>query len=59
MSTAPHCRIAVHSFIPRRILTTVVISEGKPGEYVVRFVEVENDEGDIMYLVTTRDVVAE
>ncbi len=59
LSTAPHCRIAVHSFIPRRILTTVIISEGEPGEYMVRFVEVENDDGGVLYLVTTRDVVAE
>ena len=34
-------------------------SEGKPGEYVVRFVEVENARGQVMYLVTTRDVVAQ
>ncbi len=59
LSTSPHCTIAVHSFTPRRILTTVTISQGKPGEYMVRFVEVENDDGDVMYLVTTRDVVAE
>jgi hypothetical protein len=37
----------------------VTISQGKPGEYMVRFVEVEDDDGDVMYLVTTRDVVAE
>ena len=59
LSTSPHCTIAVRSFTPRRILTTVTISQGKPGEYMVRFVEVENDDGDVMYLVTTRDVVAE
>ncbi len=59
LSAAPHCRIAVHSFIPRRILTTVIVSKGEPGEYMVRFVEVENDDGGVLYLVTTRDVVAE
>ena len=37
----------------------MTISEDKPGEYVVRFVEVENAHGQIMYLVTTRDVVAQ
>jgi len=59
LSAASHCKIAVRSFTPRRILTTVTIAEGKPGEYMVWFVEVENDRGDIMYLVTTRDVVAQ
>ena len=59
LSTSSHCKIAVHSFTPRRILTTVAISKGKPGEYMVRFVEVENDDGGILYLVTTRNVVAE
>ena len=59
LSAAPHCRIAVRSFTPRKILTTVTISEGDPGEYMVRFVEVENDDGHVMYLVTTRDVAAE
>jgi hypothetical protein len=37
----------------------VAVSKGKPGAYMVRFVEVENDDGDVLYLVTTRDVVAE
>ncbi len=59
LSASPNCGIAVHSFTPRRVLTTVTISKGKPGEYIVRFVEVENDHGDFMYLVTTRDVVAQ
>ncbi len=59
LSAAPRCRITVHSFTPRRILTTVAISKGKPSEYMVWFVEVENDDGGILYLVTTREVVAE
>jgi hypothetical protein len=59
LSGSPDCAIAVHSFTPRRVLTTVTISEGKPGEYQVRFVEVENPQGKSMYLVTTRDVVTE
>ncbi len=59
LSASPHCRITVHSFTPRRILTAVAISEGKSSEYMVWFVEVENDDGGILYLVTTRDVVAE
>ena len=58
LSADPDCRVAVYSFTPRRVLTTVTISKGKPGEYMVRFVEVENDRGEVVYLVTTRDVVA-
>ena len=56
LSTSPECAISVESFTPRRLVTSVIISEGKPGEYSVRFVEVENDRGDIKYLVTTREV---
>lgn len=59
LSGSADCAIAVHTFTPRRVLRTVTISEDKPGEYVVRFVEVENAHGQIMYLVTTRDVVAQ
>jgi hypothetical protein len=59
LSASPDCTVAVKSFTPRKIVATVTISAGKPGEYRVRFVEVENDHGDVMYLVTTRDVVAE
>jgi hypothetical protein len=59
LSTSSHCKVTVHSFTPRRILITVAISKGKPGAYMVRFVEVENDDGGVLYLVTTRDVVAE
>ena len=59
LSASPDCGIAVHSFTPRRVLATVTISKGEPGEYMVRFVEVENDHGDVTYLVTTRNVLAE
>lgn len=59
LSDSADCAIAVHSFTPRKLLKTVTISEGKPGEYLVRFVEVEGNDGEIMYLVTTRDVVTE
>ncbi len=59
LSASPDCFIAVHTFTPRRILAAVTISEGQPGEYMVRFVEVENAFGDVIYLVTTRDVVEE
>lgn len=50
------CWTAIKTFTPRRIVTHVVISEGKPGEYVLRFVEVQNHVGETFYLVTTRDV---
>jgi hypothetical protein len=59
LSASPDCSVTVESFTPRRVLTSVIISPGKPGGYRVRFVEVENDRGDVMYLVTTREVVAE
>ena len=59
LSASPDCTIAVHSFTPRRVVTTVTVAKGEPGEYTVRFVEVENDRGDVLFLVTTRDVVAE
>lgn len=59
LSASPDCAITVESFTPRRVLLSVTVSEGKPGEYRVRFVEVENDRGDVMYLVTTRDVAGE
>jgi hypothetical protein len=59
LSASPDCAVKVQTFTPRRVLTSVTISKGKPGEYSLRFVEVENDHGDVMYLVTTRDVIGE
>ncbi len=59
LSASPHCRVAVHSFTPRRILTSVTNTKGEPGEYTLQFVEVENDRGDVMYMMTTRDVLVE
>ena len=59
LSASPDCFVAVHTFTSRKIMTIVTISKGKPGEYRVRFVEVENNFGDVIYLVTTRDVIEE
>ena len=59
LAGSPDCAVAVRSFTPRRLLTSVTISEGKPGEYQVRFVEVEDHEGGQTYLVTTRAVQTE
>jgi hypothetical protein len=59
LSSASDCAIAVRSCTPRKLLTTVTISEGTPGEYLLHFVEVEDDDGKILYLVTTRDVATE
>jgi hypothetical protein len=59
LAGSPDCTVAVHSFTPRKLLTSVTISEGKPGEYQVRFVEVESLEGGQIYLVTTREVLTE
>lgn len=59
LAGSPDCAIAVRSFTPRELLTSVTISEGEPGEYEVRFVEVEDLHGESLYLVTTREVVTE
>jgi hypothetical protein len=59
LSGSPNCQVAVKTFTPREVLITVTISKGMPGEYDVRFVEVEGRSDETMYLVTTRDVVAE
>ncbi len=54
-----NCSIKVKTFTPLEVYDTVTISKGKPGEYVIRFVEVQDDAGERLYLVTTRDVVTE
>lgn len=59
LSGSPNCQVAVKTFTPREVLISVTISKGKPGEYSIRFVEIETGSGETMYLVTTRDVVAE
>lgn len=53
------CYIAVQAFTPRRVIREVVIAEGKPEEYRMRFVEVHNADGEVLYLVTTREVKSE
>ena len=50
------CYIAVVAFTPRRIVEEIVIAEGKPEEYRMRFVEGHNENGETLYLVTTREV---
>ncbi|MDX1433760.1 MAG: hypothetical protein R3286_15060 [Gammaproteobacteria bacterium] len=50
------CYIAVIEFTPRRIVEEIVIAEGKPEEYRMRFVEGQNENGETLYLVTTREV---
>jgi len=57
LSASPGCRVAVKSFTPHRIVTQVIISEGEPGEYALKFVEVRDREGRTAYLVTTRRIV--
>ena len=59
LSSSADCAISVRSFTPRKILRTVTIARGEPGEYKVWFVEVENADGDTLYLVTTRDVASQ
>ena len=53
------CFIAVLAFTPLRIVEEIIIAEGKPEEYRMRFVEVHNPDGKVFYLVTTREVHAE
>ena len=53
------CFIAVRSFTPTRIVDEIVISEGEPGEYRMRFVEGHDENGEILFLVTTREVKPE
>lgn len=50
------CYIAVRVFTPRRIVEEIVIARGKPEEYRMRFVEGYIGNGEVVYLVTTRDV---
>lgn len=56
LSQSPQCLTRVASFTPKAIVTRVTISKGKPGEYIVSFVEVLTSEGKVEYLVTTREV---
>ncbi len=50
------CRLRVETFMPEALLREVVISQGEPGEYTVRFVRVRLDGGETRFLVTTRAV---
>jgi len=56
LARAKGCRRLVSTFTPRRIMAEVTISKGKPGEYKVRFVEVDTSAAERRYLVTTREV---
>lgn len=58
LSASPDCAIAVRSFTPRALVASVTIAEGKHGEYALRFVEVEEGDNKMTYLVTTRDVLS-
>jgi hypothetical protein len=56
LSESPGCSTSIQTFTPRKVVEEVIISKGKPGEYTMRFVEVHNDKGETLYLVTTREV---
>lgn len=56
LSASPDCAIAVHTFTPRALLASMMISKGKPGEYPLNFVDVETQHGKTLYLITTREV---
>ena len=56
LTQSPQCATRVASFTPKAVVTRVIISKGEPGEYVVSFVRVLTAEGNVEYLVTTREV---
>ena len=56
LAQTPGCRRLVSTFTPRRIVAEVTISKGKPDEYKIRFVEVDTNDSERRYLVTTREV---
>ncbi|MDX1514658.1 MAG: hypothetical protein R3174_13050 [Gammaproteobacteria bacterium] len=57
LSGSPNCATRVGTFTPHEIVEVVVIEEGKPNEYMIRFLLVEMHGGERSYLVTTRDVM--
>jgi len=56
LAQADGCRRLISTFTPRQVTIEVTISKGKPGEYKVRFVEVDTTGAGRRYLVTTREV---
>lgn len=56
LAESPGCGTSIQTFTPLKVVEVVIISRGKPGEYTMRFVEVENEYGETLYLVTTREV---
>ena len=57
LADSKECAMSVESFVPRRVVDEIVVAEGKPGEYRIRFVEVTLADGAVRYLVTTRNVI--
>ncbi len=56
LARAAGCATRVLAFTPRRIVAEVTLGAGGENEYVVRFVEVESEDGAVHYLFTTRAV---
>ncbi|NIR30546.1 MAG: hypothetical protein GWN84_14800 [Gammaproteobacteria bacterium] len=56
LSQSSACARRVASFTPKAVVARVIISEGEAGEYIVSFVRVLTADGNVEYLVTTRDV---
>ncbi len=56
LSDARHCYTAVSTFTPDEVLLTITVAEGESNEYTISFVRVFLANGDVRYLMTTRDV---
>lgn len=56
LSGTDNCFIAVNTFTPQRVVEEIVIAEGEPSEYRMRFVEGYDENGKVLFLVTTREV---
>ena len=56
LSQANSCSMRIASFTPVKIMKQVVIEEDDLAKYAVSFVKVRTMQGDVQYLVTTRQV---
>lgn len=59
LSGTDRCFIVVNAFTPLRVVEEIVIAEGEPSEYRMRFVEGHDENGKVLFLVTTREVRSE
>lgn len=50
------CSMRIASFTPVKIVRQVMIEQGDVAKYTVNFVKIRTMQGDVQYLVTTRQV---